>query len=64
MTNILISTLKHTYLYFIADIKQMKKLGYRVLEFGRFHWEDVKDALETYKAHHGNLNIPYEYVID
>lgn len=46
------------------DIKWMKRVGYRILEFGRFDWDDFAEALVIYHKHHGDVNVPHEYVID
>ena len=45
------------------DIKAMKKVGYKILEFGRFNWDIFKDALTAYHAEHGNVDVPYDYTI-
>ncbi len=46
------------------DVKIMKKLGYKILEFGRFYWEDVQLALTTYHAHFGSVDVPHEFTVD
>ena len=46
------------------DIDIMKKLGYRILEFGRFYWDDVVEALNIYKKINGNVNVPFEFEIN
>lgn len=46
------------------DVKIMKKLGYKILEFGRFYWEDVQLALSTYHEHFGHVDVPHEFTID
>ena len=46
------------------DIEQMKKIGYRILEFGRFYWNDVVEALTIYKKINGNVNVPFEFEIN
>jgi len=45
------------------DVKQMRKLGYRILEFGPFHWSDVLEALECYKEAEGHCNVPLDFTI-
>ena len=47
-----------------SDVKLMKKMGYKILEFGRFYWEDVALALESYHAHHGHIDVPLDCVLD
>ena len=47
-----------------SDVKLMKKMGYKILEFGRFYWEDFASALEIYHTHYGHINVPLEYVLD
>jgi len=46
------------------DIDWMKKIGYRILEFGRFLWDDVAEALLAYKKHYGNVDVPHDFVVD
>jgi hypothetical protein len=46
------------------DIKAMKKIGYRILEFGRFNWDNVVEALLVYKGAMGDLRVPYDFRID
>eukprot|EP01041_Mallomonas_annulata_P005528 gene5528-11137_t len=46
------------------DINSMKKIGYRIIEFGRFNWIKVVEAFRIYKAHYGNIDIPFEFVIN
>lgn len=46
------------------DVKWMKKVGYRILEFGRFCWDDVVAALHIYKKEHGHINVPLDFVVD
>ena len=41
----------------------MREMGYRILEFGRFHWGDVVEALTVYRRVHGNSDVPIDYVI-
>lgn len=43
---------------------QMRRLGYRMMEFGRFNWERFVEALVAYRNHHGDLDVPRDYVID
>lgn len=45
------------------DIEAMKRVGYRILEFGRFNWQDVIAALQTFKEHYGHVDVPGDYVI-
>jgi hypothetical protein len=45
------------------DIAYMKQQGYRIVEFGRFCFEDVVAALQVYRAHYGDVNVPGDYVI-
>ena len=46
------------------DVKWMKKVGYRILEFGRFSWDDVATCLEIYHNKHGHVDVPHDFVID
>lgn len=46
------------------DVKSMIKEGYRILDFGRFSWDHVKQALTTYHEIFGNVNVPHDFVID
>lgn len=46
------------------DIEAMKTIGYRIIEFGRFNWDDVLKSLETYKTVHGHINVPHSFIID
>jgi len=46
------------------DIKAMKKLGYKILEFGRFNWNNAMAALTTYKNYFGHVDVPQDFVID
>jgi hypothetical protein len=46
------------------DVLAMKKIGYRMLEFGRFNWNKVFEALVIYKNHYGHIDIPTEFCID
>jgi len=46
------------------DEAHMKAVGYRILEFGKFYWEDVLHALKVYRAHYGDLDVPQDYVIN
>lgn len=43
---------------------QMMKLGYRMMDFHEFYWEDVLDALTIYKAAYGDADVPVSFVID
>jgi ribosomal protein S6 len=45
-------------------IADMKQIGYKILEFGPYNWADVQDALQVYKNHHGDVNVPLDYVLD
>lgn len=45
------------------DIIAMKAIGYRILEFGKFNWNLVLDALHIYKNAFGNVDVPYDYEI-
>ena len=42
----------------------MKAIGYKILEFGPYNWDDVRDALQVYKNQYGDVNVPLDYVID
>jgi hypothetical protein len=42
----------------------MKKIGYRILEFGRFNWESIMSGFNIYKDAYGHIDIPYEFVVD
>lgn len=42
----------------------MKTIGYRIMEFGKFNWDDVITALQIYKSSYGNVDVPLEFVID
>lgn len=46
------------------DVKWMKKVGYRILEFGRFSWEDVASCLEIYHKKHGHVDVPHDFIVD
>lgn len=45
------------------DVAFMKQVGYRILEFGPHTFEDVLRALSVYRVHHGDVNVPQDYVI-
>ncbi len=45
-------------------IADMKAIGYKILEFGPYNWDDVRDALQVYKNQYGDVNVPLDYVID
>jgi hypothetical protein len=47
-----------------SDIIAMKKVGYRMLEFGRYNWNKVINAMEIYKQHYGHVNIPSDFIIN
>jgi len=55
-------TISRTFL--TEDVKWMKSVGYRILEFGRFSWDDFAEALVAYHKHHGDANVPHDYVVD
>ena len=42
----------------------MKTIGYRIMEFGKFNWDDVITALQIYKSSYGNVDVPLDFVID
>jgi hypothetical protein len=44
-------------------ISSMKSIGYRILEFGEFDWDSVLEALQSYKKHYGDVNVPADFVI-
>jgi len=46
------------------DIMMMKTVGYRILEFGAFKWEDVIEGLLFYKGLHNNINVQKSFIID
>ena len=46
------------------DIKAMKKIGYRILEFGRFNWDSVMTGFSIYKEAYGHIDIPHEFIVD
>lgn len=46
------------------DVTAMKTIGYRMLEFGRFNWNKVVEALAIYKSHHGHIDVPIDFHID
>lgn len=46
------------------DIARMKAIGYRIIEFGRFNWDKVVSAFRIYKKRYGNVDVPFEYVIN
>lgn len=46
------------------DIEAMKIISYRILEFGKFNWDNVVEALTLYKNHFGNINVPQDYIIN
>jgi hypothetical protein len=41
----------------------MKKIGYRIFEFGKFNWQDVLLALQTFKDHFGHVDVPSDFII-
>jgi hypothetical protein len=43
--------------------EDMMRMGYRMIEFDQFDWEDVRDALITYRFHYGHVSVPRTYVI-
>lgn len=43
---------------------EMLKMGYRILEFGEFVWDDVAEALIIYKAVNGNVDVPFSFIIE
>ena len=46
------------------DIEIMKKISYRILEFGQFNWNQVITAFKVYKSYYGDLNIKDDYIIN
>lgn len=42
----------------------MKTIGYRIMEFGKFNWDDVVIALQIYKEAYGNIDVPLDFVLD
>jgi hypothetical protein len=46
-----------------TDVAFMKSEGYRIVDFGRFSFADVVQALQVYRAHHGHVRVPQDYVI-
>ena len=46
------------------DIKAMKKIGYRIFEFGRFNWDNIVTGLTIYKELHGHVDVPIDFVVD
>eukprot|EP01036_Dinobryon_divergens_P031941 gene31941-41435_t len=46
------------------DVQAMKTIGYRIMEFGKFNWEDVVLALGIYKSSYGHVDVPLDFVID
>lgn len=46
------------------DIAAMKRIGYRILEFGQFNWEIVLEALRIYKSQFGNVDVPQNFMIN
>lgn len=45
------------------DIKYMKDIGYRIMEFGRFNWDIFIEVLTTYKKLYGHVNVPKDFVV-
>ena len=41
----------------------MKKEGYRIMDFGRFRFDDILQALKVYRAHHNDVNVPQDFII-
>ena len=41
----------------------MKKEGYRIMDFGRFRFNDILQALKVYRAHHNDVNVPQDFII-
>lgn len=46
------------------DIKAMKKIGYRIFEFGRFNWDNIVTGLNIYKGLYGHVDVPPDFVVD
>jgi len=46
------------------DVALLKRYGHRILDFGKFDFDAVVSALETYKSNYRNVNVPKEFVID
>lgn len=46
------------------EIKAMKKIGYRILEFGHFSWDSVLSGFHIYKEAYGHIDIPHEFIVD
>lgn len=46
------------------DISDMKRIGYRIVEFGQFNWDIVFEAIQIYKQNFGNFDVPIDYVIN
>ena len=46
------------------DEQAMKKIGYRILEFGRFNWDSVMSGFAIYKEAYGHIDIPHEVSSD
>ena len=44
-------------------IERMKSEGYRMLEFGRFTWDDVMSALRIYFEFYKHVNVPEEFTV-
>lgn len=41
----------------------MKRIGYRIMEFGKFNWEDVMTALRVFKTVYGHVEVPADFVV-
>eukprot|EP01039_Chlorochromonas_danica_P003929 gene3929-4293_t len=46
------------------ELAEMKERGYRYIEFERFSWEHVVEALLAYKSTFGDVNVPSHFVIN
>jgi hypothetical protein len=43
---------------------KMKKIGYRILEFGKYTWPDVEQCLKFFKDRYGNVDVPVDYIVN
>ena len=50
--------------YIFFQVTSMKSIGYRIFEFGKFNWNKIISALNIYNAHFGDVNVPFDFVVD
>jgi hypothetical protein len=45
------------------DIAYMHKIGYKILEFGKFNYEGFIACLKVFKLKYGHVDVPIDFVI-